>query len=95
MFDANVHMSTIDIDEMDNSDYPSLPAENLPNQISSTVSPTYILEALGAPIPPEILPTPLVTFPTPNFTSTVPYKISPAESFFNKYEPQPTDSLPV
>ena len=69
MFDPHVYMSTIDIDEMDNSEDPSLPAENLPNQISSTVSPTYILEALGAPIPPEILPTPVVTVPTPNFAS--------------------------
>jgi len=88
-------MSTIDINEMNNSDYPSLPLDNLPNQISSTVSPTYILEALDAPIHPEILPTPVVTVPTPNFASTVPYKIFYTESFFNKYEPQPPDGLPV
>ena len=31
---------------------------SLPYQISTTVSPTYLLEALDAPIPPELLPTP-------------------------------------
>ena len=44
---------------MNLSEDPSLPSENLPNRISSTVSPTYILEALGSPIPPELLPTPV------------------------------------
>ena len=32
MFDPHVYISTIDIDEMDHSQDPSLPAENLPNQ---------------------------------------------------------------
>ena len=80
---------------MDHSEDPSLPSENLPNQISSTVSPTYILEALGTPIPPQLLPTPVVEISTPNFASTVPYSSYSYGPFFNKYEPQPTDGLPV
>ena len=95
MFDPHVYVSTIDLTEMDHSEDPSLPSENLRNQISSTVSPTYILEALGAPIPPELFPTPVFEIPTPNFASTVPYPTYPVGSLFNKYEPQPTDGLPV
>ena len=94
MFDTHVYISTvfIDIDEMDLSEDPSsLPSENLRYQISS--SPTYILEALGA-IPPELLPTPVVEVPIPNFASTVLYQSYPVGSFFSKYEPQPTDGLP-
>ena len=43
----------------------------------------------------ELLLTPIIDLPTPNFASTVSYQTYPAESFFNKYEPQPTDGLPV
>ena len=95
MFDPHVYISTIDLTEMDHSEDPSLPSDNLPDQISSTVSPTYILEALGAPIPPELLPPPVVEIPTPNFASTISWPTYPDKPFFNKYEPQPTDGLPV
>ena len=83
MFDPHVYVSTIDLTEMDHSEDPSLPSDNLPNQISSPVSPTYILEALGALISPELLPPPVVEIPTPNFASTVPWPTYPAGSFFN------------
>ena len=92
MFYPHVYISTIDIDEMDHSEDPSLPMENLPNLISSTVSPTYILEAPGAPIPPELLPTPVAEVPILNLASTETFPIG---SFFNEYEPQSTDGLPV
>ena len=95
MYEPHVYISTINIEEMDLSDDPSLPSENLPYQISSTVSPTYILEALGAPIPSELLPTPGVEVPIPNFASTEPYQAFHVGSFFDKYEPQPTDGLTV
>jgi len=93
--DPHVYMSLADIKETQHDHDSSLPSDSLPNQVSSTVSLTYILEALGAPIPSELLPTPAVELPTPNFASTVPYPTYPAESFFNKCEPQPTDGLPV
>ena len=89
--DPHVYMSLADINEKNHDEDPSLPSDILPYQVSSSVSPTYVLEALGAPIPPELLPTPVVEFLDPNFASTVPYPTYPAVSFFNKYEPQPTD----
>jgi len=49
MYDPHVYISTIDIDEMDLSEHPYLPLENLPVKMTSTVSTTNILEALGAP----------------------------------------------
>ena len=55
MYDPHVYMSVINSDEMNLSEDPSLPVETLPDQIlSSTVSSTYILEALGAPISTKI-----------------------------------------
>jgi len=59
-------MSLADINETNHD-------EDLSFFVSSTVSPTYILEALGAPIPPELHPTPVVELPTPNSASTIPY----------------------
>ena len=77
---------------MDHSEDPYLPAENLPNRIPSTVSPTYIPVALGAPIPPDLLPIPVVEVPTLNLAITETFPVGP---FFNKYEPQLTDGFPV
>ena len=88
MYDSepHVYISFADIKETHHDEYSSLSSDSLPHQVSSTVSPTYILEALGAPILPELLPTPAVELPTPNFPSTVPYPSYTAESFFNKCE---------
>ena len=74
---------------------PYLPVATLHAIVSSTVSFTYIFEALCAPIPPSLLPTPVVEVPIPNFATTVLYPSYPVGSLFNKYEPQPTDGLPV
>ena len=93
--DPHVYMSLADIKETQHDEDSSLPSDSLPNQVSSTVSPTYILEALGAPIPPELVPNPVVQLPPPNFASTIPWPTYPVGSLFNKYEPQPTDGLPV
>jgi len=92
--DPHVYMSLADIKESQHDEDSSLPSDNLPNQVSSTVSPTYILEALCAPIPPELIPNPVVQLPPPNFASTVPWPIYSTAASFNKYEPQPTDGLP-
>ena len=72
MYDSerHVYMSLADINETNHAKDPSLPSDSLPYQFPSTASPTYILQALGAPIPPEILPTtttPVVEFPAPSF----------------------------
>jgi len=63
----------------------------LPDIMSSTESSISILETLGAPIPPALLHTPVIEVPIPNFATIAPYATYPAESFFDKYEPQPTD----
>ena len=54
MFDPHVYMSLISINETDLSENPSLPVATLPDIMPSTVSSTYILEALGAPVPPML-----------------------------------------
>ena len=80
MYDSDpyVYMSLANIKETQHDQGSSLPSDSLPNQVSSTVSPTYILEALGAPTPPELLPTTVAVL-----TTTVSYPTYPAESFFN------------
>ena len=60
--------------------------------MSSTVSSTYILEALGAPIPPSFLFSWLEWLFR---TSQPPYPSYPVGSLFNKYEPQLTEGLRV
>ena len=65
--DPHVYMSLADIKETQHDEDSSLPSDSLPNQVSSTVSPTYILEALGAPIPPELVPNPLFNCLLPTF----------------------------
>ena len=75
MYDSDLHvyMSLTDINKKNHAEDPylpgdlfedpSLPSETLPNQISSTVSPNYIVETLRSPFPPELLPTPVVEVP--------------------------------
>ena len=85
---------------MDPSD-PSLPVETLPDPIMSfTVSFTHFVEAIGAPIPPALLHTPVVEAPiwspTPQpivFGTSCPTE--KYEPFPGKYRHQSTDHLPV
>ena len=75
MYDSDpyAYMSLTNINETNLPDDPYLPMATIPDIMSSTVSSTYILETLGAPIPPALLHTPVVEVSIPNFASTVPY----------------------